>query len=75
MTKIAVYRYEISDRRTATPAQAARMATAEAIRREKGSAILESQCFVESSDIDSDGFARDGAVGDSISVEPGRSDG
>lgn len=75
MTKVAVYRYEISDRRTATPAQAARMATAEAIRREKGSAILESRCLVESSDIDSDGFALDGAVGESISVEPSRGDG
>jgi len=59
MTKITVYRYELSDRQTGQAILAARLATVAAIRRVKGSAILESQCFVEPSQVDGDGFVHE----------------
>jgi hypothetical protein len=62
MTKVAVYDYEIVDRKTGKSAKAPRMATVEAIRRAKGSAVLESRCFVDAAAVDDHGFAREGGA-------------
>ncbi len=68
MTKVAVYNYETVDRKTEKSAQAPRMATEEAIRRAKGSAVLESRCFVEAAAVDDHGFAREDVAFDAQTV-------
>jgi hypothetical protein len=64
MTKVAVYDYETVDRKTGKSTKAPRMATVEAIRRVKGSAVLESRCFVDAAAVDDDGFVRADVVPD-----------
>jgi hypothetical protein len=64
MTKVTVYDYETVDRKTGKSAKAPRMATVEAIRRIKGSAVLESRCIVDAAAVDDDGFAREDVTPD-----------
>ncbi len=59
MSKVAVYDYETIDRKTGKSAKAPKMATVEAIRRARGSAVLESRCFVDAAAVDDNGFARE----------------
>ena len=55
-TTIAVYTFEVWDPQKGAIIVAPRMGTAEAIRRVKGMANLESKRFVDESTVDTDGF-------------------
>jgi hypothetical protein len=55
-TNIAVYTFEVWDHQKGATIVATRMGTAEAIRRVKGMADLESKRLVDESTVDADGF-------------------
>jgi hypothetical protein len=55
-TNIAVYTFEVWDRQKGATIVPPRMGTAEAIRRVKGMADLESKRLVDESTVDADGF-------------------